>query len=118
MGLTRRCRYAVMDPLEPLVRTALSTYIRHGNEINAFRSKTWCYEGDRIVPVTVQVWDCLSSPRGAALVRESVGDGSVGATDMSRSRCPVSKRVKELCSFWNLVVLVEAVDVGVPLCRV
>jgi hypothetical protein len=39
------------------------------------------------VPVTVQVWDCLSSPLGAALVMERVSDGSVGATDISKSRC-------------------------------
>ena len=50
----------------------------------------WCHDGKRIVPVTVQVWDCLSSPGGAALDMERVGDGSVGAIDISRSRCLVS----------------------------
>ena len=45
---------------------------------------------------------------------ESVGDGSVGAIGMSRSRCPVSERVQELCSSGARVVLVEIVDVGVP----
>ena len=49
---------------------------------------------------------------------ESVGDGSVGAIDMSRSRCPVSERVQELYSSGARVVPVEAVDVGVPLLRV
>ena len=49
---------------------------------------------------------------------ESVGDGSVGAIDMSRSRCLVSERVQELCSYEARVVLVEAVDVGVHLLRV
>jgi hypothetical protein len=29
----------------------------------------WYQDGKRIVPVTVQVWDCLSSPLGTALVR-------------------------------------------------
>ena len=32
-----------------------------------FINKTWCYEGKRIVPITVQVWDCLSSLLGTAL---------------------------------------------------
>ena len=49
---------------------------------------------------------------------ESVGDGSVGAIDKSRSRCPVSERVQELCSSGARVVLVKAVNVGVPLLRV
>ena len=47
----------------------------------------WCHDGKHIVPVTVQVWDCLSSPLRTDLVRERVGDGSVGAIDISRSRC-------------------------------
>ena len=47
-----------------------------------------CHDGKRIVPVTVQVWDCLGSPLRSDLVRERVGDGSVGATDISRYRCP------------------------------
>jgi hypothetical protein len=48
----------------------------------------WYYDGKRIVPVTVQVWDCLGSPPGTALVMERVSDGSVGATDISKSGCP------------------------------
>lgn len=47
----------------------------------------WCH-GKHIVPVTVQVWDCLGSPLRSDLVRERVGDGSVGAIDISRYRCP------------------------------
>jgi hypothetical protein len=34
------------------------------------------------------------------------------------SQVVVSRRAKELCSSGAFVVLVEAVDVGVPLCRV
>jgi hypothetical protein len=34
------------------------------------------------------------------------------------SQVVVSRRAKELCSSRAFVVLVEAVDVGVPLCRV
>ena len=49
--------------------------------------KIWYHDGKRIVPVTVQVWDCLSSLLRTDLVRERVGDGSVGATDISRYRC-------------------------------
>ena len=50
---------------------------------------------------------------------ESVGDGSVGAIDTSRSECPVSERVKRaLLVLESCVVLGEAVDVGVPLLRV
>jgi len=49
--------------------------------------KIWCHDGKCIVPVTVQVWDCLSSPLRTDLVQERVGDGSVGAIDISRSRC-------------------------------
>jgi hypothetical protein len=48
----------------------------------------WYHDGKRIVPVTVQVWDCLCSPLGTALVMERVGDGSVGAIDISKSGCP------------------------------
>ena len=48
----------------------------------------WCRDGKHIVLVTVQVWDCLSSPLRTDLVQERVGDGSVGATDISRSRRP------------------------------
>ena len=43
--------------------------------IHVFINKTWCYEGKRIVPVTVQIWDCLSSPLGTAL------KGKVSVTD-------------------------------------
>jgi hypothetical protein len=44
--------------------------------------KTWCYDGNYIVPVTVQVWDCLGSPWEMTLEQNRVvGDGSVGATD-------------------------------------
>ena len=39
---------------------------------------------------------------------ENVDDGSVGAIEMSRSRCPVSERVQELFSSRTRVVLVEA----------
>ena len=45
----------------------------------------WCHDGKRIVPVTVQVWDCLSSPLRTTLVRKRVDDGSVGAIDTSKS---------------------------------
>ena len=78
----------------------------------------WCHDGKHIVPVIVLVWDSLSSPWGAALVQESVGDGSVGATDMSRSRCLVSERIKGLCSFWDPCGSGRGCDVGVPLLRV
>ena len=54
----------------------------------------WCHNDKCIVPVTAQVWDCLGSPLRSDLVRERVGDGSVGATDISRSRCPGHSRYK------------------------
>ena len=47
--------------------------------------KIWYHDGRRIVPVTVQVWDCLSSPLRTPLVRKRVDDGSVGAIDTSKS---------------------------------
>mgnify|MGYP006973717207 CR=1 FL=1 len=47
--------------------------------------KIWYHDGKRIVPVTVQVWDCLSSPLRTPLVRKRVDDGSVGAIDTSKS---------------------------------
>ena len=47
--------------------------------------KIWYHDGRRIVPVTVQVWDCLSSPLRTTLVRKRVDDGSVGAIDTSKS---------------------------------
>jgi hypothetical protein len=50
--------------------------------------KFWYHDGKNIVPVIVQVWDCLGSPLGTASVRERVGDGSVEAIDISRSECP------------------------------
>jgi hypothetical protein len=44
--------------------------------------KTWCYDGNFIVSVTVQAWDCLGSPREMTLVQNKVvDDGSVGAID-------------------------------------
>jgi hypothetical protein len=46
------------------------------------------------VPVTVQVWDCLSSPLGMTHIIEYVSDGSVGATDISKSRCLGLTRLK------------------------
>ena len=66
----------------------------------------WCHDGKRTVPVTVQVWDCLSSPLRMDLVRERVGDGSVGAIDISRSRCPglsvyKSSALLEPVWFWS-----------------
>ena len=47
--------------------------------------KIWYHDGKRIVPVTVQVWDCLSSLLRTPLVRKRVDDGSVGAIDTSKS---------------------------------
>ena len=54
---------------------------------NTYPILYWCHDGKHIVPVIVQVWDCLSSPLRTDLVQERVGDGSVGAIDISRSRC-------------------------------
>jgi hypothetical protein len=46
----------------------------------------WYHDGKCIVPVTFQIWDCLDSPLRTALVIERVSDGSVGATNISKSR--------------------------------
>jgi hypothetical protein len=52
-------------------------------------------------------------------VREHVDDGSVRAIDISRFRCPGSSGLKDTTRLVSVrMVLVEAVDVGVPLCRV
>jgi hypothetical protein len=78
----------------------------------------WCHDGKHIVPVIVQVWDCLSSP-----TRTTLGPNRVSVMDpwerpILVSQVVVSRWAKELCSSRIRVVLVEAVDVGVPLCRV
>jgi hypothetical protein len=64
----------------------------------------WRHDGKRIVSVTVQVWDCPGSPLGTALVMERVSDGSVGATDISKLRCPGSsgsKNTARLAPVWS-----------------
>jgi hypothetical protein len=64
----------------------------------------WRHDGKRIVPVTVQVWECLGSLLGTALIMERVSDGSVGATDISKSRCPGpsgSKNTARLTPVWS-----------------
>jgi hypothetical protein len=73
---------------------------------------------ERIVPVTVQVWDCLSSPMGATFGPNRAPVMDPWGRPMLVSQVVVSRRAKELCSSGAFVVLVEAVDVGVPLCRV
>ena len=78
----------------------------------------WCHDCNHIVPVTVQVWDCLSSPMGATLGPNRVSVMDPWERPTLVSQVVVPQRVKELCSSGSLVVLVEAVDVGVPLVRV
>jgi hypothetical protein len=78
----------------------------------------WCHDCDRIVPITVQVWDFLSSPTGATLGPNRAPVMDPWERPVLVSQVVVSRRAKELCSSRALVVLVEAVDVGVPLCRV
>jgi hypothetical protein len=52
-------------------------------------------------------------------VRKRVDDGSVGAIDISRFRYPDSSRLKNAARLNSIyVVLVEIVDVVVPLYRV
>ena len=86
-------------------------------DIIVFINKNWCYEGKRIVPVTVQVWDCLSSPMGATLGPNRVSAMDPWERPILVSQVVVSRRAKGLCSSETHVVLVETVDVGVPLLR-
>jgi hypothetical protein len=83
-----------------------------------FHFMYWCHDCDRIVRVTFQVWDCLSSPMGATLGPNRAPVMDPWERPVLVSQVVVSRRAKELCSSGAFVVLVEAVDVGVPLCRV
>jgi hypothetical protein len=63
--------------------------------------KTWCYDGNYIVPVTIQAWDCLGSPWEMTLVQTRVvGDRSVGATTSRSSLLLLMGLRAQLC--WNL----------------
>ena len=75
----------------------------------------WCHDCNHIVPVTVQVWDCLSSPTGTTLGPNRVSVMDPWERPILVSQVVVSRRAKELFSSRSRVVLVEAVDVGVPL---
>jgi hypothetical protein len=71
------------------------------------------------VPITVQIWDCLSSPMETTLGPNKVPVMDPWERPVPVSQVVVSRRAKELCSSSARVVLVEAVDVGyVPLYRV
>jgi hypothetical protein len=39
----------------------INIHLESKHDENVFIIETWCYGGNRIVPVTVQVWDYLSS---------------------------------------------------------
>jgi hypothetical protein len=67
----------------------------------------WCHDCDRIVPVTVQVWDCLSSP-----MRATLGPNRAPVMDpLERpvlvSQVVVSRRAKELSWFWLMLSMLE-----------
>ena len=66
----------------------------------------------------VQVWDCLSSPLGATLVPNRVSVMDPWERPVLVSQVVVPQGVEGLCSSRTHVVLVETVDVGVPLLRV
>ena len=78
----------------------------------------WCHDRKHIVPVTVQVWDCLSSPLEATLVPNRVPVMNPWERPILVSQVVVPQGIKGLCSSGTHVVLVKAVDVGVPLLRV
>ena len=86
--------------------------------LNILISVLVCHDCNHIVPVAVQVWDCLSSPMGTTLGPNRVSVMDPWERPIPVSQVVVSRRAKEFCSSGSLAVLVEAVDVGVPLVRV
>ena len=56
-----------MDPEEPPIRNGHLARIFNMGMNSTYYKENLVYEGDHIVPVTVNVWDCLSFPRGMAL---------------------------------------------------
>jgi hypothetical protein len=55
------------------------------HHVNVFIIKTWCYEGNLLYWSQFKyICDYLNSPIVMALVRERVGNGFVGAIDISR----------------------------------
>jgi hypothetical protein len=53
---------------------------------SAILVRFWYHDGKHIVPVTVQIWDCLYSLLDDH-VQERVNNGSIGTINISRFRC-------------------------------